>query len=161
MARHVFTILCRSVTTDVFSNSLSLVDIAEQLGAQQNVLPQFEVDQPAVLGPFDWVLVTALQRSDVAIPEEFKSRVVIALPTGEALPGPESVVDLKSGLAARNLTKIPVLPYRSDGIYRFQFQVLVESTWTVLGEYVVPFNMQGLPQVESHKKPDLTAPEDD
>lgn len=135
MAKHVFTILCRSVATDMFSQGLTLVEIAENIGMGA---PPLSNEQQLIGIPFDWVLVTLLQRSDHDRPEEFSSRVVIVLPNGDVLPGPELKVDLKSGHSARNITKFPALPYRENGLYRFQFQAYVASEWTTMGEFCVP-----------------------
>jgi len=136
VARHAFTILCRSVATDTFSTGLTLVEIAESLGLGA---PPSVSDKRQVIGlSFDWVLVTLVQRSVPDVHEEFNSRVAIVLPNGDVLPGPELKVDLMTGYSARNITKIPVLPYVGDGLYRFQFQAYVGSDWNTLGEFIVP-----------------------
>ncbi len=144
MADHVFTLLCRSASTDVFSGALTLTDIAEGLNAEAHVPIDLEAvpGGVAIIPGFDWVLVTALQRTNLDVAEELKGRVVIVQPGGQELPGPELTVDLKSSNTTRNITKLPYLPYSGNGVYCFQFQVHVDSAWVILGEHRVSVNFQ-------------------
>jgi len=137
MPRCDFTVLCRSVTVDPFDNGISLHHLAENISVYiPEERPTPTADEANNISLSDGlVLASVLQRSVTDVPEDLKGRITIVLPNGNPVNGPEFPIDLKTSSTARTLIQISALPYASGGEYRFQLHGLLETGWSVLGEY--------------------------
>ena len=138
MARCTASLLARSVSVDPFTNTLSAIDIAENLGIGAAEIPAASEEAPNLITPFTWVFVAFFLRDDLAVPEEFTGRLTILSPKGRAFPGPEQRIDLAGATNARSLTVIPSFPYTGNGVYRLRYELRRSDQWLTVSECPVP-----------------------
>jgi len=142
MARCTVSLLARSVSVDAFINTLTAVDIAENLSITAEEVPAASEADPHLISPFNWVFLAVLLRDDLAVPEEVMGRLTIMSPQGRAFPGPEQRVDLASVENARSMTMIASFPYTGNGVYRFCYEVCRNDKWHTVSECLVPMTIK-------------------
>lgn len=141
MAQSTTSLLARSVSVDPFTNSITIIDIAENLMIEASEIPTATVDAPYLIAPFAWVFIAFFRRDEIGTPEDIKGRLVIMSPQGCEFPGPEQRIDLVNAANGRVLTMIPRFPYTGNGIYRFCYQVLRDAKWQTASEFSVPLTI--------------------
>jgi hypothetical protein len=141
MARCTNLLLARSVSVDPFTNSLTIVDIAEGLKIEATEPPKASEESPLSVGPFGWVMVALLQRDDPNVAENPIIRISIVSPRGREFPGPDAQIDLTTASNARNLALMPSFPYTGDGVYRFLLKTSRNSDWITIGEFTLPMTI--------------------
>lgn len=138
MIEHVWTVLCRRSVVDRETNSISLIESVEAI--------QFGVVQPtgapAPTGlPIDLELVTLWIRSDRAVPENSRYRVVIQLPDQTEREVGETVsVDLRQFERLRSRVNFNGIPFSGPGRYRFLVQLEDGATRTTVAR--VPLDIE-------------------
>lgn len=138
MIRCTLSALARSASVDPFTNTISLIDIAENLGIEGLQIPDASEQTPAMIAPFGWVFAVFLSRQSSDIPEEFTGRLMIVSPGGREFPGPSQPIDLVTAANARSLTMIPTFPFTTNGLYRLQYQLQKQGKWELASELLVP-----------------------
>ena len=125
MSRHVWTVLCKTVSTDKESNNVSLFNVTEELGG--TVVGE---ERPRSI-PYQLTLVTLWTRSDAATPERDSARVRLLTPDGgEAFDANLHEVDLSQYKRARHQLAFGALPYRGPGRYEFVVELQDDAGWT-------------------------------
>ncbi|MGH9438173.1 MAG: hypothetical protein ACRD22_09825 [Terriglobia bacterium] len=136
------SLLARSVAVDPFTNTITAIDIAENLTIEVSEAPTATEKAPYLIQPFRWVFIALLWRDDASTPEsDITGRLVIVSPQGREFPGPEQRLDLVDAPNGRVLTMIPAFPYTGNGPYRFCYQVLCGSNWQPVSEFIVPLTI--------------------
>lgn len=141
MPRCTVALLARSVSVDPFTNSLTAVEVAENLNVEAPELPPNLDEAPHLIAPFSWVFIALFLREDLAVPEDLVGRLNILCPDGRAFPGPEQRIDLVNAPNARSLTMIPAFPFCGNGLYRFRYEIRVNNEWSAVTEYPLPLTM--------------------
>jgi hypothetical protein len=155
MAQVTLTALCKSAVVDRFSNSLSLLEIVEELQLTTNdptaaaaAAGESVLRVPGVELKFVIVFV----RSDDAVPESATARVVIRMPSGQRHIGPETTVELREYRAYRNIGSVTGMPVSGSGLYYFDVEIRDGDAWKFAATYPVKISVtvQALPVDEIH-----------
>lgn len=121
MARLVWSVLCRRATIDKDTNSVSLMEVTEQLNVKAT---SFSSEGPnretPLLLAWEFDLVSLWMRSDPEEPERTTERVVFVGPDGRALGEPVvTEVDLESHQRMRSRLRMNGLPLSGTGYHFF------------------------------------------
>ncbi len=136
------SLLARSVAVDPFTNTITAIDIAENLTIEVSEAPTATEEAPYLIQPFRWVFIALLWRDEASTPEgDVTGRLVIISPHGREFPGPEQRLDLVDAPNGRVLTLIPAFPYTGNGSYRLRYQVLRGGNWQTVSEFTVPLTI--------------------
>jgi len=124
MAEHVWSIASQRSIIDIHDNSLSIIDVIEELTLES---PN-EIPENGVLIPFPFVITSMWVRSDLATPEQLQSRVVIRSPAGKDLASSkENLLDLTEHERMRTRAMMESLPITGEGTHTVLVQQLKET----------------------------------
>ncbi len=126
MAKHIWSILCSKALTDKNTNSVSLMEIVEQI-AISPLPPNKQIIVPLTLD-----LVTLACRSDPATPEKQMARMTLLTPSGDSVEGIRFELDLTGSVRCRATLHMDGLPLEGVGEYTFLLEFLDEESeeWT-------------------------------
>ena len=137
MPRHIWSVLCRSVSTDKDSNNVSLLEVTEQLGGSV----MGEVKPDAI--PFQLSFVTLWSRSDPDQGEKAAARLRLLGPNGgDAAPSIQQEVDLTHFRRLRTKVLLASLPYRGPGQYEFSVELEEDTTWVEVARIPLEINVE-------------------
>jgi hypothetical protein len=125
MIGHVWTVLCSHAVIDQDSNSVSLLDVVEQLEIGEEPTPE-----GGVLFSLD--LMTLWARTDLDVPAWGHGRVTFLSPSGELVRGPFSFdIDLSQHRRNRTKGRFQALPITGSGrhVFRVELQNENETEW--------------------------------
>lgn len=115
----IWSVLCRSSSTDTESNNVSLFNVVEQLGvpaaADGNVVP------------IDFELVSLFQRDDPTEPQIEDAELTIRDPSGTVIGTFNLVADMNNTLRSRVRLTSRAFRVSGEGIYWFEMTVNGES----------------------------------
>ena len=144
--RVVWAILCQSSVIDRTTNNLSIFNVIEELQVVGPV-PEGEAGDPTpeTVTPNLYELVILFSRTDFEVPERGRGRVRAMAPDGTAAHPQEFEIDLSQFLRLRMQVKIPGIPIRGEGIYKFIVDYATEGDgWSV--PYELPLRVTLLSQ---------------
>jgi hypothetical protein len=119
---HVWSVLCQTALESKRTNNVSLIETLERI--------VFRSDEADVEGfAIEFAFVTMWYRSDLHVPEEARARLHVVSPEEESLVQADYKVDLTERLRLRHTLYIRGMPYRVDGIYRFNVLLNVGKRW--------------------------------
>jgi hypothetical protein len=122
MIEHVWSVLCSRAILDRDTNSVSLIDIVEEITIQGPVLPSEEGGTSAFT--ITMALVSLWRRDPEDQPTKGQARVLLFAPNGEPLKEFSVYsIDLSEKLRMRAFGNIPVFPFRGPGSYHFSIQL--------------------------------------
>ncbi len=136
MAKHMWAILCRSVSIDKDSNNISLFNVVEQLGLPPEILAKSEEKEQRILAAIELAFVVATSRSDPDEPESIAVRVTILAPDGSELGQSDFTSDLTAVVRNRAKLAIEGMPLKGVGTYQFrvEYQDVGTQEWTEVAE---------------------------
>jgi hypothetical protein len=120
MAAHVWSLICRQPIVDAFSNTLTIVDVLEEIQVGYEVIGA-PGQRPLPAPTIDFVIVSTWTRSGPA-PEETTFRARFVGPTGKVIGETEQTLVLKDHQRARNLLHARRFPVPESGTYRIEIQ---------------------------------------
>lgn len=133
--RLIWAVLCRHAIVEQETNTLSLIDVIEQINIEfnDNVVPP--ATAPAAL-PIPLELISLWQRGPDGSGGTFK--ITLRTPQGAESQG-HAIGTIEQGLAPRSriTTRVPNLPWRGEGEYAFVVQLSTKSAWRTIAD--VPF----------------------
>lgn len=137
MAKHVWTVLCRSSVVDRETNILSLLDITEHMNMEGSADLFEEAKQkesPAV--PVEFQLISFWIRSDLSVPETKLLRVYLVAPDAWQSPPVQASINLEGTyLRFRHRLNIGALPLRGPGLYTWCVQLNTHGdSWETVAE---------------------------
>ncbi len=127
MARHIWSVLCERALVDHESNSVSLIDVVEEISIDAPLPPE------PVSVPLRLALVSYWTRTARDTPEQGHTRFLVQSPLGELLArGRDIQVDLLHEVRAQTLGRIEVMPLQGEGPYHFivEYRPLGDPGWT-------------------------------
>lgn len=137
MIQHIWSVLCQNCLIDKTTNTISLIEVVEDLGLPGPSLPVGEQG----LIPIQCSLVSNWERvpSNQATRGTVKFRTI--RPTGECEREQEYSVDLSSTPRSRTIARISGISFREEGRHVFEIHVKEEggSDWTKVAS--IPFNI--------------------
>ena len=122
--------ICSRALLDKYTNSVSLIDIVEEVTVQLQRPNQEEetgeeglssVPQPMPLRRY--VVVTLFERSDPETKEKPHSRLVIRGPSGVLHRQEMSDIDLETSKRSRYFANLSALPVGGEGTYHFDMEL--------------------------------------
>lgn len=144
MADHVLSVLCRTIATDVFTKTVNILDVADELTM---TVPSSAVLDPSgvtLIGGFNWIFVSIVRRSDLAVPEMLNGRVTVVAPNKKEFQGKEIAIDLSTANSNRLQMRFTQLPFCGDGVYRVCLETKEGADWTTLSDF--PFLVRAVVQ---------------
>jgi len=151
MAKHLWSVLCARTIIDKDSNSLSIIDVLEDitiiayLDKEKKITDLSRV--PTVGGAMGFQLMGYWMREDLETPEMAKARVELKSPTNKILVKQTFDIDLTKALRSR--TKLDFLSVPLDGpdpktngpipgTYTYKVQLQKGTKWiTVTEQYLM------------------------
>lgn len=117
MARLLWTMVCNRAVVDQFTNSVSLIDLIEEIQVPRPPAQQDKRAKPVI--PLRFYVASLWSRSDPNRPERTRSKLHIVAPNGEVLANAEQEINLDSHQRMRGLMPLPMLPVPVEGEYKF------------------------------------------
>jgi hypothetical protein len=114
--RHVWTVVCTNAVIDRYTNSVSLLNVLEQITIQG------ELPEAAVL-PIGVDVLTLWSREVPGTPETSSSRLTFRTSEGEILATHESDVQLTDSERLRARVSFQGLPLKGPGTYYFNVEI--------------------------------------
>ena len=146
MIEHLWSILCQNCLVDKITNTISLIEVVEDL----SVGGQLPATGVGVI-PIRCSLVSSWERrpADQATRGTAKFRAV--RPTGESDVEQEYSIDLSSSARSRTIAKINGITFRELGMHIFEIYMKDEggTEWTKVA--AIPINIKQLPPPESNQ----------
>jgi hypothetical protein len=141
VAKLNFAVLCGRAIVDRETNQFSIIDIIE--GITIKAPPEAIKDASAVFSVYTpMVLVADFSRSQANAPETVQLRVKALAPNGNEIGGSELVLDLQTVTRGRGFMTMTGLPVSSEGIYKFDVQVLgPQESWSTVTEVAFSVNI--------------------
>jgi len=138
MIDHLWTILCSRCIIEADTNSISLIEVLENVTVSAGGQPRFF--------EANWTLVTHWRRQGESLPNRGRARVELIAPNGDSV-GPipvEYEIDLSNTERMRALVHIPFLPDCGNGLYRFRISLEAEGspTWRDVFNYPIGITFQ-------------------
>lgn len=129
MIRHIWTVICSKSVIDQDTNSISLLEVLEQLNISGPKLPKKK--DKVVTIPLNFEVVTLWSRVSDDQPCRGNARIILFAPSGKKIKEFKHNVDLTTYKRFRNRVKIIGFPFPESGIYNFQIQIKEEkdSNW--------------------------------
>jgi hypothetical protein len=133
--KHLWSLICQNVITSQETNSVTLVEVIEELKFSPNENPGArEMIENALREgnfalPVNFSLVTTWLRSNPESPESAQVRVDIKAPNGDILTQQGYSVDFSEHARLRARTVVPILPFKGDGTYQFVVYHKVGNEW--------------------------------
>lgn len=115
MIEHLWSVLCTRAIVDRQTNSLSLVDVLEQIQIDAPPPKAGEVG----LVPMQHVVATLLRRSELTQPAEGQMSLLVQAPDGTTILDQTRPANLMEHERLRVLTALRDFPVKSPGTYRF------------------------------------------
>lgn len=134
-----WAVICESSVVDQETNRVSLFNILEEIQVPEP-LDAITEETSLPAAPVNFELFILFSRSDLAVGEQGKGRIQIRFPSDtpvEKSPGlsPEFEIPLTTAHQHRVRIRFPVLPYYSEGTYRFDIEASTSSeAWSHLFE---------------------------
>src|SRR6266542_2525413 len=127
MIEHIWSVLCSRSIIDSETNSISLLDILEQLQIASAPIP----DGGVINVTFNFELVSLWNRGRDNEPSRGRGRILVQNPSHTIIGQSEFEIDLSSHQGMRTRTKSPGLPVQQAGRHFFviQFQGHSETEW--------------------------------
>lgn len=137
MIQHIWSVLCQNSLIDKTSNTISLIEVVEDLGLPGPPLPAGEQG----LIPIHCSLVSNWERVPSNQPTRGTVRVRTIRPTGECEREQEYSVDLSATPRSRTIAKISGITFREAGRHVFEIHVKEdgETEWRKVAG--IPFNI--------------------
>lgn len=136
---HVWSVLCKSALEDRRTNNVSLIETLERV--------VFHTDEPDVEGfGIELAFVTMWYRSDLNLPEEALARLQLISPQADSLVQADYKVDLTERLRLRHTLYIRGMPYRGDGIYRFNLRLNEGKRWKTVASVPLEIRKEPTPK---------------
>lgn len=154
--KHIWSVLCAHAIVEQETNTVSLMNVIEQITVQFNE-PAVPTPGPTHMLPIPLQLVTLWQR-DPGKTAGARFKVFLRTPRDPQPQGhAEGTIDAGSNPRARITTKVPGIPWLGEGIYAFVVQLFKKREWTTVAE--VPFWLKlGTPAAQSPTQSQTTAP---
>lgn len=146
--KHYWTIICSRAIVDQERNTISLIDVLEQINIK---LPdETKNDDAPVILPIPMTVASYWQRDTVGVAEHRRTRLTILDPDNHIMVQSEQGVDLTSHERSRNMLYIDKFPFRGEGAYLFVIDVLNEKSneWDEVA--VVPLEIRK--EIENRKE---------
>lgn len=143
MIEHVWTVLCLHAVIDRDSNSVSLLDVVEELNIGHTPARESNL-------VFSLDLMTLWVRADRDVPVQGRGRVTFLSPSGEITDGPfEFDIDLSQHRRNRSKGRFRALHINEPGQHRFlvELQGEDETEWNQVA--TVPIEVNFVPQEET------------
>jgi len=132
MAKLKWSIMCRRAIIDKKDNLLSIIDVIESVEFSSDV--QVEEAKEWTTIPYDVTLVCLMERSDLSVAEEFKTRVRVMADNDEIFEnGHEFSVNLKDNKTNRIILGMKNLPFLYSGRYNFVIEAFNDEKWEGMG----------------------------
>jgi hypothetical protein len=135
MARLEWTVVAQSYVVDRESNSLSILNVLDELNIP-NEVPDPPPGQQIAVGPA-FSVIQMWSRTNSGIPERISGRFQLLRPDGTVVAGVEFFVDLASADRARSMINLPFFPFSGIGNYRMTVDLKVGDDWQKLTEQVL------------------------
>jgi hypothetical protein len=145
MIDHVWTVVCSHAVIDRDSNSVSLLDVVEQLNIREEPSPE-----GSVILPLD--IVTLWVRADFDVPTRGRGRVTFFSPSGAVNDGPfEFDIDLSEHRRNRSRGRLQTLHVGESGRHTFlvELQDKDDNEWHEVA--AVPLEINFLPPDRSEQ----------
>lgn len=145
MADHIWTVFCERAIFDQTTNSASLIDVIEQIGAAPIPPTADGVALPAnIFGSRAGLLISLWTRSDPSVSETARGRTYLLLPNGKQVGKILYDLDLTKSPRFRLNTNVPNLPIIGPGRYSWTVQLEKKSTsgkarWATVA--TIPFDV--------------------
>ena len=137
MIRHLWTILCARCILEANTNSVSLIDVLENVTVSTGGQPAFQAN---------WSLVTDWRRQDESLESRGRARIELIAPSGETIGSSpvEYDIDLATTDRARAIVAIPLMPIRGEGryLFRISLQTQGEKEWREVFDYPLVVTLQ-------------------
>jgi len=135
--RHIWSIICSQAIRSAETNNFSLIEVLEQITVQ---VPPADDDTLFGIGVRIFI-VSSWWRTEIEQPEQSDARLVVKSPDNEELAKIEYQIDLMKAGRFRSVGRIDVMPYRTNGIYKFVVETYddVRKQWDT--QAVVPLEI--------------------
>lgn len=156
--RLIWAVLCRHAIVEQDTNTLSLMDVIEQITIEFNDDFVPAPIEPNAL-PIALELITLWQRGPDRSGGTFK--IALRTPHGTTAPGHATgTIEQSPARRARITTRVPNLPWRGEGEYAFVVQFSSNGKWKTVAD--VPFLLkmkgtQALPHAAPSPAPEQRA----
>lgn len=137
MIQHIWSVLCQNCLIDKTTNTISLIEVVEDLGLPGPPLPVGEQG----LIPIQCSLVSNWERIPSNQPTRGTVKFRTIRPTGECERDQEYSVDLSSTPRSRTIARISGISFREEGRHVFEIHVKEDGAtdWTKVAS--IPFNI--------------------
>lgn len=138
MARHIWSVLCRSAIIDQHTNNISLLNVVESMifAPQQSVPEGKEWNMLSN----EIFLVSFVVRSDVDEPEKCQLRIKAIAPDGTKHDAENMIdADLTEHVRSRSLLQLQGIPFWSSGIHWFTVDLKDGKRWKEVSR--IPLNI--------------------
>jgi hypothetical protein len=142
MAKLNWVIFCERSVVDSSSNSLSVMNILEEVRAMQPPVDVIKAAAGRPIGaPLSCAIVMNWERSQPNRPEGATSVMLrLVNPKGSTLLETQLPLDLRKSLRARLTATLSVLPADLEGTYRWRVLLQRKTRWVVEGEVNYAFS---------------------
>jgi hypothetical protein len=129
MINHVFSVLCNKSSIDIDSNTVSILEVLEQLTI-------FTDQAKGILLPIHFELFSLLTRAQKEQPAQGQLRINFCDPSGARVNQQELAVDLSSVIFFRTRTRFNGLELNDPGIYKFvvELKQSEETPWVEVAQ---------------------------
>jgi len=124
MIRHLWSVLCLRCITDQDTNSLSLIEVLEEITLTGPLLGEGQT----ATSPFPIYLVSLWMRDPEDQPVDGAARLQFLSPLGDVIRSFEHPVELLEKPRLRTRANIANLPFSQSGTYSFRLQVREQET---------------------------------
>lgn len=124
MIQHIFSLACTAVSVDGPTNVLSVFNILEQLTIFAQVNETVQV-------PIMHEILSEWTRSDLAVPETGKMRIVFCSPDNVCKPQNEIEINLSESLYFRTRLAVGSIFLKDPGVYKYIIELNQgpENSW--------------------------------
>lgn len=116
MARLVWAVFCQQALVDKFSNTLSIINVLEELHVSRPPEPASRNARPAA--QMQCAVVSLWERTNPTEPESGKVRLRLVGPDGKKQLEALQLIDLTAYRRTRLIVELPFIPVVGEGIYR-------------------------------------------
>lgn len=134
MPKHLWSVICEKPILDEHSNTLSLIDVMDEIEVD---LDQADIvvhnSHKYLVVHFAIVSVWAPNKDDEGT--EWKSRVTMVVPDGQAYALPVEKMDFRKSKYFKTISRVNNIPFVGEGEYYFNIECQAvdadDNTWTV------------------------------
>jgi hypothetical protein len=157
MATLSFCAFAERITVDIFSNSLDLHNMIEQVSMPQlptEVFARSRKERKPIGLPIRLMFVALWRRTDATKSEgTSKGRIVLSGPRKKVLSTLFQDISLREHTSVRAVMNYQVLPFDGAGVYKATVSLRSGSSWRKVGEASFVLSYQTAPIVNPPAKP--------